>query len=188
MDQARTTLRMTLLLSYFYCWRVKRRLTFEQRRKANNNKQSLLSLSASYGSDFNLNYRNFHSNMEWEVLLLQVNIRLWAFSFSSLYFHVCSNVPPWYVLILQASRIWAPIFWHTGIKRWSNNALLETIEHYCSCMCVCVCVLVTQLCLTLQPHGLQPTRLLCPRNTPGKKWSILELLFSCSVMSNSATP
>lgn len=132
MDQARTTLRTTLLLSYFYCWRVKRRLTFEQRRKANNNKQSLHSLSASYGSDFNLNYRNFHSNTEWEVLLWQVNIRLWAFSFSSLYFHVCSNVPPWYVLILQASRIWAPIFWHTGTKRWSNSTLLETTEHYCS--------------------------------------------------------
>ena len=31
-------------------------------------------------------------------------------------------------------------------------------------------VLVTQLCLTLlQPHGLKPTRLLCPWNFPGKK-------------------
>ena len=33
---------------------------------------------------------------------------------------------------------------------------------------ICVCVhLVTQLCLTLQPHGLWPTRLLCPWNFPG---------------------
>ena len=24
----------------------------------------------------------------------------------------------------------------------------------CVCVCVCVCVLVTQSCLTLQPHGL----------------------------------
>ena len=31
-----------------------------------------------------------------------------------------------------------------------------------------VCVLVTQSCLTLPPHGPQPTRLLCPWNPPGK--------------------
>ena len=137
MDEARTTLCMTLLLSHFYHRRVKRRLTFEHRRKANNNKQSLHSLSASNGSDFNLNYLNFHSNTEWEVLLLQVYIRLWAFSFSSLYFHVCFNVPAWYVLTLQACRTWAPIFWHIGIKRCRDSALLETLEHYCSCVCVC---------------------------------------------------
>ena len=29
-------------------------------------------------------------------------------------------------------------------------------------------VLVTQSCPTLQPHGLQPTRLLCPWDFPGK--------------------
>ena len=34
-------------------------------------------------------------------------------------------------------------------------------------VCVCVCV-VTQSCLTLQPHSLQPTRLLCPWDSPGK--------------------
>ena len=31
-----------------------------------------------------------------------------------------------------------------------------------------LCVLVTQPCPTLQPHGLQPTRLLCPWDSPGK--------------------
>ena len=38
--------------------------------------------------------------------------------------------------------------------------------------CVCVCVLVTESdmsqCLTLWPHGLQPTRLLYPWNYPSK--------------------
>ena len=29
------------------------------------------------------------------------------------------------------------------------------------------CVFVAQSCPTLQPHELQPTRLLCPRNSPG---------------------
>ena len=36
------------------------------------------------------------------------------------------------------------------------------------CVCVCVCVLVTQSCPTLQPHGPQPTRPLCPWDSPGK--------------------
>ena len=36
------------------------------------------------------------------------------------------------------------------------------------CVCVCVCMLVSQLCLTLQLHGLYPTRFLCPQNSPGK--------------------
>ena len=34
--------------------------------------------------------------------------------------------------------------------------------------CVCVCVWVAQSCLTLRPHGLQPTRLLCPKDFRGK--------------------
>ena len=28
--------------------------------------------------------------------------------------------------------------------------------------------LVAESCLTLQPHGLKPARLLCPLNSPGK--------------------
>ena len=38
--------------------------------------------------------------------------------------------------------------------------------------CVCVCVLVTQLCPTLQLHGLKPARLLCPRDSPGKNTGV----------------
>ena len=35
------------------------------------------------------------------------------------------------------------------------------------------CVLVAQLCPTLlQPHGLQPTRLLCPWDSPGKNTGV----------------
>ena len=37
--------------------------------------------------------------------------------------------------------------------------------------CVHVC-LVAQLCLTLQPHGLQPARLLCPWDFPGKNTGV----------------
>ena len=33
-------------------------------------------------------------------------------------------------------------------------------------------VLVTQLCLTLRPHGLWPTRLFCPWNSPGKNTGV----------------
>ena len=41
-----------------------------------------------------------------------------------------------------------------------------------SCAGSCVCVLVTQSCLTLKPHGLQPTRLLCPWDFPGKNTAV----------------
>ena len=38
------------------------------------------------------------------------------------------------------------------------------------CVCVCVCVLLSRsvVSISLQPLGLQPTRLLCPWNFPGK--------------------
>ena len=35
-----------------------------------------------------------------------------------------------------------------------------------------VCVLVAQSCLTLLPHGLQPTRFLCPWDFPGKNTGV----------------
>ena len=36
------------------------------------------------------------------------------------------------------------------------------------CVCVCVCVSHSIMSNSLQPHGLLPTRLLCPWNSPGK--------------------
>ena len=37
----------------------------------------------------------------------------------------------------------------------------------------CCCCLITKLCLTLlRPHGLQPTRLLCSWNSPGKNTGV----------------
>ena len=38
--------------------------------------------------------------------------------------------------------------------------------------CSCVCVLATQLCPTLQPHGLWPSRLLSPWGSPGKNTGV----------------
>ena len=36
----------------------------------------------------------------------------------------------------------------------------------------CLCAQLLKTCLTLQPHGLQPTRLLCPRDSPGKNTGV----------------
>ena len=45
-------------------------------------------------------------------------------------------------------------------------------NHVCVCVCVCVCVHARQVPSVVsnswQPHGLQPTRLLCPGHSPGK--------------------
>ena len=40
--------------------------------------------------------------------------------------------------------------------------------YMCVCVCVCVCVSWLAVSDSLQPHRLQPTRLLCPRDSPGK--------------------
>ena len=37
---------------------------------------------------------------------------------------------------------------------------------------------VTQSCPTQRPHGLQPTRLLCPRDFPGKSTGVGCIAFS----------
>ena len=54
---------------------------------------------------------------------------------------------------------------------------------YCSlgwklCVCVCVCVLVKVMSNSLRPHGLQPTRLLCPWDSPGKNSGVVAIPFS----------
>ena len=36
----------------------------------------------------------------------------------------------------------------------------------------CECAKSLQSCLTLRPHGLQPARLLCPGDSPGKKTGV----------------
>ena len=49
--------------------------------------------------------------------------------------------------------------------------LLRARARVCVCVCVCVCVLVAQFCSNLQPHGLRPTRLLCPWDSQAEYWS-----------------
>ena len=40
------------------------------------------------------------------------------------------------------------------------------------CVCVCVSAELLQLCLTLWAYGLQPTRLLCPWDSPGNNTEV----------------
>ena len=49
---------------------------------------------------------------------------------------------------------------------------IKTTMRYCYTLFVCWC-LVTKSCpALLQPHGLQPTRLLCPWDFPGKNTGV----------------
>ena len=55
-----------------------------------------------------------------------------------------------------------------------TTRVCHCVGRVCVCVCVCVCVWVyarslTQSCPTLGPQGLQPSRLLCPRNSPARK-------------------
>ena len=40
------------------------------------------------------------------------------------------------------------------------------------CVCVCVCVKSLQSCLTVQPYGLQPSKLLCWWDSTGKNTGV----------------
>ena len=59
---------------------------------------------------------------------------------------------------------------------WTFLALVEidmTLKIIWKCKRPKIIVLITQLCLTLcDPHGLWPTRLLCPWNSPGKNTGV----------------
>ena len=56
-----------------------------------------------------------------------------------------------------------------------HNVQQLPIFHGFVCVCVCVCVCMHACSVvsnSLQPHGLQPTRLLCPWNLRGKKTGV----------------
>ena len=63
-------------------------------------------------------------------------------------------------------------YYHGNFLLWSFTFFVKT-SHFSQCLQVCQLHLhwvqfssVTQSCLTLQPHGLQHTRPLCPSPTP----------------------
>ena len=60
---------------------------------------------------------------------------------------------------------------HYQVLRNGHHFLLifQGCRHSINHLCCCCCCLVAKSCQTfLQPHGLQPTRLLCPWDSPGK--------------------
>ena len=62
------------------------------------------------------------------------------------------------------------LLWTINILAKLLLAFLDHLLFYSLIMvCVCVCA---QSCLTLQPHGLQPARLLCPWDSPGKIFGV----------------
>ena len=57
--------------------------------------------------------------------------------------------------------------WRSG--EWGEVWRLEILSQIRTvCVCVCVCVSHSVMSDSLWPHGLQPARLLCPWNSPGK--------------------
>lgn len=123
--------RATTLWSRLLSWEPKTNIWTEM---AHDNEHSLPSLSASYVSDFNTNYLHFHKPLRRStisILIVQTDIRLWAFSFPSSYFHVLSNLLPKSVLLSQAYRTRAPIFWSAGLTSDSKGILPAAMQHCC---------------------------------------------------------
>ena len=59
---------------------------------------------------------------------------------------------------------------HLGHHRaeQSSSAIQQVLSSYF----MCVCVSHSVMSVSLRPHGLQPTRLLCPQNFPGKNAAV----------------
>ena len=57
---------------------------------------------------------------------------------------------------------WAPIPILTPLQNYMNLTFCKISA------CVCVCVVASVMSNSLQPYELQPTRLLCPWDSPGK--------------------
>ena len=76
--------------------------------------------------------------------------------------------------VLQA--MWSPRVrhnWATEQQTWNHieKGFWETVPRLNACMCVCVCACLWACSVmfdSLWPHRLQPTRLLCTWNFPGK--------------------
>ena len=58
------------------------------------------------------------------------------------------------------------------------------------CVCVCVCVIsCSVMCNSLRPHGLSPTRLLCPWSFPGKNIGVgCHFLFQGILLTQGSNP
>ena len=53
-------------------------------------------------------------------------------------------------------------------QRWSVHSFACILTLPFVCVCVCVCEITAVVSNSVQLCGLQPARLLCPRNSPGK--------------------
>ena len=73
--------------------------------------------------------------------------------------------------VLNPSELQVPALWDTrGLYLTQVGALKDTL------VC-CVCVSHSVVSDSLRPHGLEPTRLLCPWNSPGKNTGVVSHFF-----------
>ena len=61
---------------------------------------------------------------------------------------------------------------HTHFLSSMYLCLASLLNKLFLCVLSDLCVLVAELCPTLQPHGLYPTRIICPWTCPGKNTGV----------------
>ena len=75
----------------------------------------------------------------------------------------------------------------THIISFSFKLLLQShplnVVSHCVCVCVCVCEVTSVVSNFVRPHGLQPARLLCPWDSPGKNTGV-----DCSALFQGIFP
>ena len=96
-----------------------------------------------------------------------LNGRLWIISISS-----CRVISMSFLVLFGGSGQGNSWRYKDGPHLFLDTDEPPCCEDTLICVCVCVCVSVCAQLLSrarlLYPHGLQPTRLLCPWNFPGK--------------------
>ena len=75
-------------------------------------------------------------------------------------------------LLRKIHSVWC-IIYDVKISGYPKDTRDWRKDTYYGLGCCCCCCLVTKSYLTpLRPHGLHPTRLLCPWNSPGKNTEV----------------
>ena len=94
---------------------------------------------------------------------------MFLFSIQSLQFRIlCEALKGWHV-----GGVWHAFLWHVYISEMCLSGSYMLMYELYTCVKTCIAAVMSD---SLQPRGLQPTRLPCPWDSPGKNTGVGHLL------------